>query len=75
MGFEEETSNFLSSIKRREGIVFFGAILPSAVANYCINWHGLSSIKLLMPILPALSFNVKFFSINAAVSTSINKHN
>jgi Kef-type K+ transport system membrane component KefB len=32
IGFEEETSNFLSSIKRSWGIAFFGAIVPFAIA-------------------------------------------
>lgn len=32
IGFEEETSNFLGSIKRSWGIAFFGAIVPFAIA-------------------------------------------
>ena len=32
IGFEEETSNFLSSIKRSWGIAFFGAIVPFGIA-------------------------------------------
>jgi Kef-type K+ transport system membrane component KefB len=32
IGFEEETGNFLSSIKRSWGIAFFGAVVPFAIA-------------------------------------------
>ncbi len=32
IGFEEETSNFLGSIKRSWGIAFFGAVVPFAIA-------------------------------------------
>ena len=32
IGFEEETGNFLSSIKRSWGIAFFGAVTPFAIA-------------------------------------------
>jgi len=34
LGFEENTGNFLSSIKRSWGIAFFGAVAPFAVAYF-----------------------------------------
>lgn len=38
LGFEEETSNFLSSIKRSWGIAFFGAIAPFSIAYSFSLW-------------------------------------
>jgi Kef-type K+ transport system membrane component KefB len=34
LGFEEDTSNFLGSIKRSWGIAFFGAVAPFAIAYF-----------------------------------------
>lgn len=48
LGFEEDTGNFLKSIKRSWGIAFFGALAPFTIAYYCTFWFwGDSSIALL----------------------------
>jgi Kef-type K+ transport system membrane component KefB len=38
LGFEEETGNFLSSIKRSWGIAFFGAVVPFCIAYGLTLW-------------------------------------
>lgn len=38
LGFEEDTSNFISSIKRSWGIAFFGALVPFCVAYSVISY-------------------------------------
>lgn len=38
LGFEEETGNFLSSIKRSWGIAFFGAVVPFCIAYSLTLW-------------------------------------
>ncbi len=46
LGFEEQTDNFLSSVKKSWGIAFFGAIAPFftayAVANYYFQDHNIA---------------------------------
>jgi len=39
LGFEEETGNFLSSIKRSWGIAFFGAVVPFCIAYSLTLWY------------------------------------
>ncbi|MBL4673363.1 MAG: cation:proton antiporter [Arenicella sp.] len=39
LGFEEETGNFLSSIKRSWGIAFFGAVVPFCIAYGLTLWY------------------------------------
>lgn len=39
LGFEEETDNFLSSIKRSWGIAFFGAVVPFCIAYGLTLWY------------------------------------
>jgi Kef-type K+ transport system membrane component KefB len=39
LGFEEETGNFLRSIKRSWGIAFFGAIVPFCIAYGLTLWY------------------------------------
>ena len=48
LGFEEDASNFIKSVKRSWGIAFFGAIVPFAVAysTAWFYWHD-SNIALL----------------------------
>lgn len=38
LGFEENTGNFIASIKRSWGIALFGAIVPFCVAYFCALW-------------------------------------
>jgi Kef-type K+ transport system membrane component KefB len=48
LGFEEETGNFLSSIKRSWGIAFFGAVVPFCIAYGLTFWYwGDASMALL----------------------------
>lgn len=48
VGFEENTSNFVSSIKRSWGIAFFGALAPFITAYYLTYWYwGDASISTL----------------------------
>ena len=48
LGFEEDTGNFLKSIKRSWGIAFFGALAPFAIAYSLTLWFwGDSSMALL----------------------------
>jgi Kef-type K+ transport system membrane component KefB len=48
LGFEEETGNFLRSIKRSWGIAFFGAVVPFCIAYGLTLWYwGQANMALL----------------------------
>lgn len=48
LGFEEDTNNFLKSVKRSWGIAFFGALAPFTIAYYLtLSFWGDASMALL----------------------------
>lgn len=72
LGFEENTGNFLSSIKRSWGIAFFGALAPFTIA-YLTVWYFWGDFP--MALLAGLAMTATAVSLTMASLKTEGLHN